>query len=61
MVRRLERAGCELVREGARHSIYLNPVSGKTTAVPRHSEIREQLALKILEEMVAADGSGTGR
>ncbi|MGH9414575.1 MAG: type II toxin-antitoxin system HicA family toxin [Terriglobales bacterium] len=48
LLRRLERGGCLIVREGARHTVYLNPGSGKTSAVPRHTEIKERLAAKIL-------------
>jgi len=39
LVRHLTSHGCELFREGGRHSIYWNPSNRKTTAVPRHSEI----------------------
>jgi predicted RNA binding protein YcfA (HicA-like mRNA interferase family) len=59
LLRRLEKAGCELVREGARHTIYLNPESGRTAAVPRHAEIKEHLAARILDELGAADESET--
>ena len=38
LVRHLTSNGCELFREGGRHSIYWNPSNRKTTAVPRHPE-----------------------
>ena len=41
LVRHLGRHGCELLREGGRHSIYWNPANRKTSAVPRHAEIIE--------------------
>jgi predicted RNA binding protein YcfA (HicA-like mRNA interferase family) len=44
LIRRLTEAGCVLARHGARHDIYLNPVTGKRQPVPRHAEIDEQLA-----------------
>ena len=34
LVRHLTSHGCELFREGGRHSIYWNPSNRKTTAVP---------------------------
>ena len=49
--RRLRQGACVLVREGARHSIYMNPANGKTSAVPRHAEIKERLAVKIFEDL----------
>jgi predicted RNA binding protein YcfA (HicA-like mRNA interferase family) len=39
LVRHLTSQGCELFREGGRHSVYWNPSNRKTTAVPRHTEI----------------------
>ncbi len=43
--------GCELVREGARHSWWCNPVLNRRSAVPRHSEIRDLLAKKICRDL----------
>lgn len=51
--RRLRIAGCYLKREGAAHSIWLNPKTGVTETVPRHNEIKENLARKILKIMGA--------
>lgn len=51
--RRLRIAGCYLKREGASHSLWINPKDGTTEAVPRHSEIKEQLAKKILKNLNA--------
>jgi mRNA interferase HicA len=45
--------GCELLREGARHSIYWNPANNKTSAVPRHGEIANLLARKICQDLGA--------
>jgi hypothetical protein len=47
LVRRLTAAGCVLLRPGARHDIYLNPVNGKKQPVPRHTEVDEHLARHI--------------
>ena len=44
--RQLRRAGCVLKREGASHSLWVNPRTGVMEAVPRHQEIKELLARK---------------
>jgi predicted RNA binding protein YcfA (HicA-like mRNA interferase family) len=51
--RRLRIAGCYLKREGASHSIWTNPRTGVTETIPRHSEIKEPLAMKILKRLDA--------
>lgn len=44
LVRHLRAGGCELLREGGSHSVYVNRRAGKATAVPRHREINDFLA-----------------
>lgn len=51
--KRLRWAGCYLKREGAAHSLWINPRSGVIEAIPRHSEIKEPLAKKILKNLGA--------
>jgi mRNA interferase HicA len=51
--RRLRMAGCYLKREGASHSLWINPKNGVVEALPRHIEIKEPLAKKILKNMNA--------
>ena len=51
--RRLRIAGCYLKREGTSHSLWINPKNGVMEAVPRHIEIKEPLAKKILKNMNA--------
>jgi predicted RNA binding protein YcfA (HicA-like mRNA interferase family) len=51
LVRHLEEHGCELLREGANHSIFVNRAAGKTSAVPRHTEINDDLAKKICRDL----------
>jgi len=51
--RRLRIVGCYLKREGAVHSLWINPKNGATEAVPRHTEIKEPLAKKILKNLNA--------
>lgn len=53
LVAELERAGCVLLRHGANHDIYHNPETGRSQPVPRHREINEILARKILKDLAA--------
>jgi len=47
LLRHLRLYGCYLKREGAAHSLWMNPNTGKVEAVPRHSEIPDMLVKKI--------------
>ena len=51
--RKLRIAGCYLKREGSTHSLWINPKNGVMEAVPRHTEIKEPLAKKILKNLYA--------
>ena len=51
LVRHLERRGCELLREGGNHSVYVNRKKQKTSTVPRHREINEFLSNKICRDL----------
>jgi predicted RNA binding protein YcfA (HicA-like mRNA interferase family) len=51
LIRHLEKYGCELLREGGSHSIYVNRKTRKSTAVPRHREINDFLAAKICKDL----------
>ena len=51
LVQHLKQHGCELLREGANHSIYVSRAAGKTSAVPRHTEINDYLARKICRDL----------
>lgn len=44
-------AGCYLKREGSAHSLWINPRTGVVEAVPRHTEVKEPLAIKILKNL----------
>lgn len=50
--KKLRMAGCYLKREGASHSLWINPKTGVLEAVPRHKEIKEPLARKILKSLI---------
>jgi predicted RNA binding protein YcfA (HicA-like mRNA interferase family) len=47
LLRHLRKYGCYLRREGASHSLWCNPQTGATEAIPRHGEISNKLAKKI--------------
>lgn len=51
--RRLRMAGCYLKREGGSHSLWINPATGTIEAVPRHTEIKDPLAARILKNLKA--------
>ena len=51
LLKHLSTHGCELVREGSRHSIWKNLNNNKMTAVPRHKEIKEFMAQKICKDL----------
>ena len=51
LIRHLESHGCVFFREGARHTIYKNLATGAMSAVPRHREIKNILALKICDDL----------
>jgi hypothetical protein len=51
LLRHLRRHGCFLKREGAAHSLWCNPNTGAMEAVPRHTEISNQLARKICQHL----------
>jgi len=51
--KKLRLAGCYLKREGGSHSLWINPKNGVIEAIPRHKEIKEPLAKKILKNMSA--------
>ncbi len=51
LIRHLEAHGCELLREGGNHSVYVNRAARKTSTVPRHGEVNEFLARKICRDL----------
>lgn len=51
LVRHLEEHGCELLREGGNHSVFVNRATRKTSTVPRHSDINDDLAKKIGKDL----------
>ncbi|MBI2891817.1 MAG: type II toxin-antitoxin system HicA family toxin [Nitrospirae bacterium] len=56
LIRHLESHGCALIREGAKHSRYVNLADPRRqTSVPRHREIADLLAVKICRQLGVPD------
>jgi mRNA interferase HicA len=53
--KKLRLLGCYLKREGKSHALWINPRTGHVEAVPRHGDIKEPLAMKILKQMAGKD------
>ena len=51
LIKFLELYGCEFLREGGSHTIYVNRLSKKVSAIPRHNEIFDYLAAKICNDL----------
>ncbi len=51
LIRHLEKENCIFVREGGSHTIYKNLNTGKLTTIPRHREVKENLAKKICDDL----------
>jgi hypothetical protein len=47
----LRRHGCQIGREGRKHTLWVNPATGQTATVPRHTEVKRPTAREILEEL----------
>jgi mRNA interferase HicA len=47
LLQHLRRNGCFLKREGSSHSLWINAATGAIEAIPRHTEIPNNLARKI--------------
>jgi len=58
LIRHLERCGCELLREGGKHSVYVNRAAQRSSTVPRHREINDFLARKICRDLQVPDPAG---
>jgi len=51
LISHLMNEGCVLHREGAKHSLFLNPENGHIATIPRHREIETLLARKICRQL----------
>jgi mRNA interferase HicA len=55
LLKHLKSYSCEQLREGANHSWWYNPEQNKRSAVPRHTEISDNLARKICKDLGVPD------
>ena len=51
IIRHLEEQGCEFLREGGNHTVYVNRARRKASSVPRHREINDFLVRKICRDL----------
>jgi predicted RNA binding protein YcfA (HicA-like mRNA interferase family) len=51
LLRHLQQHGCVLLREGSKHSVFVNATTRKASTVPRHREINDFLARKICRDL----------
>lgn len=49
--RHLRAHGCRLLREGAKHAVWLNPATGRRTTVPRHRDLPPTTARAICAQL----------
>ena len=55
LLKHLEKNGCEFLREGGNHTIYINRVKKKSSSIPRHNDIFDYLAHKICRDLDVPD------
>ena len=51
LLRHLARHGCALLREGGKHTVYVNRTAKKVSTIPRHNDINENLVRKICKDL----------
>jgi len=51
LLKHLRQHGCELLREGGKHSWWRHVETNRRSAVPRHREVNEILARKICKDL----------
>lgn len=51
LIRVIESPGCVLIRHGAKHDWYRNPLTGVSQPVARHREIKEYMARHIIQTL----------
>jgi mRNA interferase HicA len=54
-IRYLKESNCVLIREGSKHSLFINRQNMKKSTVPRHPNIKESLCRKICKDLDIPD------
>ena len=60
LVNKIEAEGAVLIRHGGKHDWYRNPVTGVSQPVPRHREIKDPLARRIIRMLSNPDNAAGG-
>lgn len=53
-----EHCGCQLDREGAKHSLWINPTTRAVESLPRHVEIGKHLSRKNCRQLSVPEPRG---
>jgi mRNA interferase HicA len=59
LLRHLESHGCEFLREGGNHTIYVNRLVQRSSTIPRHREVNDLLVRKICRDLQVPEPRGT--
>ena len=51
LLRYLKKNGCEFLREGKNHTVYVNLREKKVSTIPRHHKINDYLCQKICKDL----------
>lgn len=51
LIKHLTKEGCVFIREDAKHSVFFNPLTKRTSTIPRHIDIDVFLARKICRDL----------
>ncbi|MBU3922848.1 type II toxin-antitoxin system HicA family toxin [Patescibacteria group bacterium] len=51
LIKHLIKSGCIFVREGAKHSVFFNPLIRRISSISRHNEINSYLGKKICQDL----------
>ncbi|PLS85254.1 MAG: addiction module toxin, HicA family [Actinobacteria bacterium] len=51
LLNHLKAHGCEFLREGSRHTMYVNRAAARSSSIPRHPEITNNMARKICRDL----------
>ena len=51
LIKHLHRQKCKFLEEGTKHTQYWNPGNRRTSSIPRHVEISNNLARKICKDL----------
>ena len=59
LIRHLEVHGCEFLRDGKKHTVYVNRAAQASSTIPRRREIKDFLASKICRDLQVPEPKAT--